>query len=489
MRVALITSGHESLGIESLSARLKQDGHEVRLYFDPKSFGGGIFLKIDILNMFFDLKRKIIDQVLLWQPDIIGFSCMTHNYRWGLMIAIEIKKRKNIPIIFGGMHSTMLPDEVIKQKCVDYVAIGEAEGSFSLLLDEISNRGDLANIPGIYSKRGNEIIKNPVFPLIRDLNSLPFADKDLFYEKMPILKKIAYSISASRGCLFSCSYCCNDYLKKIYKDCQFYRMRSVDNVISELKSAKQKYNIKSVIFYDEVFPSAIPWLKEFSLKYKHEINLPFVIYYHFKLCSRERLLLLKQAGCKGLGFGLQSTSERIRREILNRKENNEQVKHAVKLCKELDLTVNIDHILGLPTETEADLKYAVEFYRALKPNLIYSYWLTLYPQTSIIDIAIKNGIITEKERIIINNGESSNLHKGSFIKQKKMLLKYELLFDLIPLLPENAHKYISQNEWLLNILPKGYISHFILIFITMIKLKEKMSLTALRILFSKKYVP
>ncbi|MDD5594447.1 MAG: radical SAM protein, partial [Candidatus Margulisbacteria bacterium] len=346
MKIALVASGYESLGLESLSARLKAAGHEVRLFFDPKSFGGGIFLKIDFLNNFFDLKNKIIEQALLWQPDIIGFSCMTHNYHWSLDIAREIKKRKNIPIIFGGMQPTLLPEAVIAQKCVDYVAVGEAETSFSVLLERMSQGEDVTAVDGIYAKNGQGIVKNRLCPLIGDLDSLPFADKELFYDKMPMLKNVAYSIMASRGCLFACSYCCNDYLKRIYKDGHFYRMRSVDNVIAELKLAKQKHKIKSVVFYDEVFPSAIPWLQEFAAKYKQEVDLPFVIYYHFKLCTRERLLLLKQAGCKGLGFGLQSTSERIRREILNRQENNEQVRGVVALCQELGLTVNIDHIFG-----------------------------------------------------------------------------------------------------------------------------------------------
>lgn len=489
MKIALITSGHESLGLESLSAKLKQEGHEVRLYFDPKTFGGGIFLKIDFLSRIFDLKKKIIAQVLLWDPDIIGFSCMTHNYHWSLEIASEIKKNKNIPVVFGGMHPTLLPEEVISQRCVDYVAVGEAEMSFSLLLKKIQVGEGVTSVEGIYAKINGQIFKNPVYPLIANLDMLPFPDKELFYKKMPMLKNVAYSIMASRGCLFACSYCCNDYLKRLYSNYCVYRTRSVENVISELKLAKKKYNIKSVFFYDEVFPSAIPWLKEFAKRYKQEISLPFVIYYHFKLCTRDRLILLKQAGCKGVGFGLQSTSERIRHEILNRQENNEQVKKSVALCKELDLTVNIDHMFGLPTETEEELKYAVEFYRDLKPNLIYSYWLTYYPQTSIIDIAIKSGDIAASDRQIINQGKGAYLHQGSFIKHKEILLKYELLFDLIPLISKNAHKYISENNWLIEKLPKGYLSHFLLIFISMIKLKEKMSLTALKLLFSRKYVP
>ena len=154
MKMAFITSGQESLGVEALSAYLKRNNHQVRLFFDPQTFGGSIFLRVNFLKNFLDLKEKIVSQVIEWQPDLIGFSCMVHNYQWSLDIAREIKKREpNLPIIFGGIQPTSIADEVLGNDCVDFVAIGEAELSLTSLLENMENGIDRTDIKGIYFKK------------------------------------------------------------------------------------------------------------------------------------------------------------------------------------------------------------------------------------------------------------------------------------------------------------------------------------------------
>ncbi len=386
MKIAFITSGHENMGVEFLSAQLKREGHEVRLFFDPRIFGGGILLKIEFVNKMFDLRERIIAEVLRWGPDIVGFSCMTHNYMWCIDIARGIKKIKSIPVIFGGIHPTLLPQEVLSQECVDMVAVGEAEVSFIKLLSNMALGINNVDTKGIYFKRNGKIIANPIEPPSLDLDYFIFPDKDLFYEKIFSFAKMEYSIMASKGCPFSCFYCSNDYLKRLYKGYQFCRKRSVRHVVDELKQAKNKYGMRGVVFYDEIFPSEVSWLEEFSREYKKESNLPFTIFYHFGLCDEKRIELLKSAGCTMISFGLQSASERVRRDICNRAETNAQVIEIIRLCKKYKIQVWIDHIFGLPTETEEEVKKAVKFYCELSPDMIYSFWLVYFPKASIVDM-------------------------------------------------------------------------------------------------------
>ena len=492
MKIALIASGYENLGIEAISAYLKREGHNVKLFFDPQTFGGGIFLRIDLLKNILDLQDEIVTQVVLWNPDIIGFSCMTHNYQWSLKLASKIKERaKDIPIIFGGIQPTSIPNEVLANKCVDMVAVGEAELSLSSLLDNMGKGTFRTDIKGIYFKQDNRVISNPVQPLITDLDSLPFLDKDIFYEKIPAMKKVSYATMASKGCPFTCTYCCNDFLKNLYKGYKFCRKRSVNHVISELKEAKQKFNFTKVYFYDEVFPSELSWLDEFSGRYKQEIGVPFKLYYHFKLTDEKRIKLLKDAGCQLITFGLQSVSYRVRREICNRIYTNDVIESAVRICKKYDLDVIVDHIFGLPGETEPEQKEAVEFYSKLSPKIVYSYWLTYYPKTSIIDKAIEHNLLSIEDVEKINNGENSYYYKPTLVKNKKSLAKYQTLFDLIPLLPSKIHKLISENDSLINILPSGFFTHFFLLSVANLRLKHifSYSFENLRLIFARKYVP
>ena len=156
------------------------------------------------------------------------------------------------------------------------VAVGESEESFCELLDNFKNDKRSTNVRGIHFKQGSGIVANPVYPLMQDIDRLPLPDKQLFYDKLPGLKRISYSIMASRGCPYSCSYCCNDPPKKIYAGTPLRRERSVGSVIAELERAKERVRHKeSVLFYDEVFPSRMAWLGEFVRQYKEKINLPF----------------------------------------------------------------------------------------------------------------------------------------------------------------------------------------------------------------------
>jgi radical SAM superfamily enzyme YgiQ (UPF0313 family) len=490
MKVSFITSGQESLGVEALSAYLKRNNHQVRLFFDPQTFGGSIFLRVNFLKKIFDLKEKIISEVIQWEPDLIGFSCMVHNYQWSLEIAREIRKRApSLPIIFGGIQPTSMADEVLENDCVDMVAIGEAELSLTSLLENMENGSVRTDIKGIYFKKDGRIIKNPVHSLVKDLDSLPFKDKDIFFDKIPGFIKKSYSIMASKGCPFSCTYCCNEFLKNLYKGDKFCRKRSVDHVIRELKEAKQKYNFRMVHFYDEIFPSELSWLREFTKRYKQEIGVPFQVYYHAMMGTEERIKLMKEAGCWIVFFGLQSASDKVRRDVCNRFYTNEEIESFVKLCRKYDIQVSIDHILGFPDETPEHLKEAADFYRKISPDIIYSFWLTYYPKTKIIYKALESNLLTEEDMKKINSGEKSFFYAPAFVKNKKDLVRYQTLFDLIPLMSAKMHKRFSDNAILVKILPYGYFTHFFLVFLAGFKLKYNIFADTFKLLFSRKFVP
>lgn len=488
MKVALVSSGYENLGVEYLSAALKKDGHEVRFFFDPQTFGGGIFLRIDALNRRSRVGDRIVEQIATWRPDIVGFSCMTHNYRWSLGIARRVKRRLAAPVIFGGIHPTSIPATVLANDCVDMVAIGESEESFCRLLGDLPANMGRADIAGIHFKRGDRIVANPPAPLPARLDDLALPDKEMYFAKMPAFRRIDYSIMASRGCPYSCSYCCNDILKGLYESA-IRRTRSVESVIAELRHAKQRYGVPRVFFYDEVFPFNRRWLEEFAARYKSEIGLPFKIYFHFKLADDRRVGLLREAGCDYIIFGMQSASERIRADVCNRHYTNDEVRRAVAVCKAHGIQIEIDHILGLPFETDREYGEAVDFYRELRPDVIYSYWLTYYPGTSIVALARKAGLLPEDAEQRINEGAESFYHKGTFVADRRKLLVYELLFDLVPLLPRRLHARVSGWKRLLRVAPKGYLVHFTLLLLASLRLRRNLFANNLRLTFSRKHVP
>lgn len=117
MKIVFIYSGAENLGIEYISSFLKSKGHEVHLLFDPAVFSGDSFVNSKLFSKIQNIDAKIIAKAIELKPDIVGFSAYTGNYRWCLNIAQEIKKIANIPIVFGGVHTTAVPEKVLAKPC------------------------------------------------------------------------------------------------------------------------------------------------------------------------------------------------------------------------------------------------------------------------------------------------------------------------------------------------------------------------------------
>ncbi len=128
MKILFINYGRENLGIEYLSAMIKPLGYEVYLANDPGLFSqeDNVFYNQFLQNIF-DRKRHILRKVKEIRPDIIAFSVYTTTYKWASELAKEIKKEMNVIIIFGGIHVTLVPEEIIKNDFIDYLVLGEAE--------------------------------------------------------------------------------------------------------------------------------------------------------------------------------------------------------------------------------------------------------------------------------------------------------------------------------------------------------------------------
>ena len=144
-----------------------------------------------------------------------------------------LKENFDIPILIGGGHPTVLPEYVISDHNVDMICIGEGEGAIVELADRMEKNQDYSNILNLWIKTDKGIVKNTIRPLLQDLDSLPFPDRDLFYRYGCFAGNL-YFISG-RGCPFQCTYCCEHSFREIYKGRGKYnRLSSIYNIISEL---------------------------------------------------------------------------------------------------------------------------------------------------------------------------------------------------------------------------------------------------------------
>lgn len=394
---------NENIGIEYLSASLKKNNILVDLLFLPRPFNNVAIHFIP--NQHKTDIQKIYKKIEITKPDIICFSPFTSQYLWTIKQACLIKKKyPKLTILCGGVHINSVPTEVIKNKYIDAIIIGEAD----LQIVEFAKyyySPKLLKLPSVWIKRQGKLYKNPILPLVKNIDSLPFADKDIFYSQIPrSLRDTTYMIMGSRGCPFSCSYCSNNVYKKLYSGQNRLRFRSPENIITELQQAKDKYNFRMVEFFDDVLTINESRLKKLLSLYRRQINLPFTCYLHPQLVTQDIINLLKKSGCRWLKLGVQSANENYRKKYLQRYETNNDIIRASRWCNQYHLPFSLDHIFNLPGETEENLIEAVKLYNASRPTVINFGTLIYLPGTEIINHGLKFKNITVKDVKNINLG-------------------------------------------------------------------------------------
>ncbi len=449
MKVVFAHYGREHLGIQYLSSVLKNNGCSVELVCDTGLFSreDNVFYMNYLNKVFYN--QNVIKEIIETDPDLIAFSPYTTTYQWASHIAEEVKKYINVPIVFGGIHATLVPEDVIKNDFVDFVLIGESDYAILELVESLNKKNLLEKIKNLCFKKDRKIVRNEIRPPIENLDSLPFPDKELF--KKYIRFKDDYMIMTSRGCILNCTYCCESYLNKVYKG-HYYRRRSANNVIDELKIMKARYDFKEVMFFDSIFFTDGRWLQEFLPMYKQEISVPFRCTGHVTYFNSQIARIMKESGCYCIDFGVQTFNQNIRRNILHRFETNEQIKEAFNICDKFKLRYDVDLMIGIPGARIDDYLQTVNFMMSFKYlNRLKCYYLSYFPCTNIIEKAEKMGILNDKHIEHINAGKIGDWFHVNYNKDTKTSDVFTKIYKIYPLIP----KYIRRK-----IVEKNYYKYF-----------------------------
>ncbi len=433
MHVCFVTRLTEHLGIQLLSALCKEAGHQVSHVFDPGIESAGV-VPGNWLPSALNTDARTVQAILATGADIVGFNLEINTFSWSVLIAQQLKElRPDLPVIVGGVHATTVPAVVMGFDCFDFLCVGEGDDALVELLDALQGQGDVRSIANIWSRSEGGVVSNAPRPLRKDLDSLPFFDKSIHYDLVPEMSH-EYHTNASRGCVYSCSFCFYQPIQEVYGG-RFRNQRSPENVCQELEQALERWpSIRTVTFHDEVFTANRPWLAEFAELWPKRVGLPFSIITHPELVNENIAELLGKAGCVHCIMGTQTVNERIRKEVLARTESSEDIDRAVRSLRAQGIWVVVDHILGIPGETEADQDEALLFYAACKPNLVKVFFLTYLPGTDINEIGLESGDWTLEQLREAERGHlDSWLFKGvGDIPRWRAHYQLFTLFSVIP---------------------------------------------------------
>ena len=365
-RVLFVTNRltiYEHAGIMQLSAVDKAGGHETALGLAEDD----------------DLAAKI----RAWKPDVVGFSVLTGEQGYYLDICRRLKREVSFMAVFGGLHVTFCPEEFIHQDCVDAICIGEADEALPELLGKLGT-DDMYSVRNFWFRTPNGVVRNPLRPLLEDLDSIPWFDRDVIYDRSPFLRDHPIKrFNLERGCMYRCAYCYNYGFHQVYGKRPYVRTRSIDNLIAEMKHVRQRFPMTFIRFDDNLFSLDVKALEQFAERYQREIGLPFNCPLHPNMVTERRARLLRRAGCSSVLVGVECGVPRLRKAALNRHMSNQRIVDACHALRRVGIRVCTSNMLGLPGETLED---AFETLRLNQRCQVAYSWCTLfqpYPGTKL----------------------------------------------------------------------------------------------------------
>ena len=388
---------NESLGIMCLSSYLKANGHQVELSFT--SWG--------MESVFAELEAS--------RPDIIGFSVMTSQEFEYEKVTKQVKEKiKNIKIIWGGPHCTFMPDQVSTIDEVDVFAVGEGEETLLHVMNRIDQKRGFENIDGLwYRKENREWVKGCVGQL-EDLDKYPFPDRELYYSKSKLLRNFDFKrVMTGRGCPYKCNFCFEPAWNEMYQGKgKVIRRRSPEKAVAEIKDLITRYPTKTIHFSDDSFNlNRKTWVKEFLPLYKKEIGLPFTANIALGMVDEEFVSGMKDAGCFGLTFGLETGNEYIRTQVLQKDVTNAEVIMATDLFKKYKLKCVTFVMYGTPTETLDNAIETIEMCKRSGVDTARVSIMKMYKGTKLAEYALKNGFVEAEGKLTYKAKDPNDEHK------------------------------------------------------------------------------
>ncbi len=362
MRILLVfprfryPSGDPPLGVAYLASCVRQTDAQVEIF-------DATFVKHPLRV----LRQKLQET----HYDVIGITALTSMIAEVRDIAALVRQvSPETTVVVGGPHATILPEQTLALPGVDAVAIGEAERSWTKLIEADL---DFSRVPGFRYRSEGEVVDSGPTDFVANLDAIPYPAWDLlpmarYLRVWYQLDAVAYglrgtSIIASRGCPYDCAYC-QPTLRRIFG--RRIRFRGVDNILGELVELKERYGIAGVMWLDDTFGIDRAWLSELCRALiDWNSGLVWGCNLRADIVQRETLAMMQQAGLRVVHLGIESATQRILDDIYQKNITLAQAREAVHTAKDLGLRVRGYFMLGAPTETEQETRATLRLAKEL----------------------------------------------------------------------------------------------------------------------------
>lgn len=413
--------------------------------------------KAAILDLTFHTKRwkkHINKEIKSFKPDVIGISCNTMYMQYIKRIIKDIKEKYKLPVILGGYHASIKPEETIK--LCDAVCIGDGEFALTEYLNRLEKGKSLKGIKGIWFKHNEKIIKNKRGYFIQEIDKLPIPNWDLWKD----LDKYFYYLGmlyfiGTRGCPYNCSYCDAIGIKEAVEG-RYYRKRDPRQYAKEIAYQYQKYrkrNIRLAQLFDQIFTMDEEWITKFCDEYRKQgiaDRFKFSTFSRLDHLNEKKFRILKKGGCALLRVGIEAGDQNIRNSVYRKNITNEKIKEIFRLGKKHGIRFTAYYILGGPGETRKTINKSIKLAKEIDANRTAFFIYKPFTEEGVKQIKQYGGYIDEdrwKKADNITYGAVVHL-KNLSPKQIEALQRkaYFLTFGkrLLRMLQEQRLKYFFQ---------------------------------------------
>jgi anaerobic magnesium-protoporphyrin IX monomethyl ester cyclase len=403
MNIAFVNiSNHRSVsrGAGYIAGTLLREGFHVR-YYDLIYLNTG----------------QVAKKIIHGNFDILLISSMTIAFHNAIELIHIVKKHKNIPVMVGGVHATLVGEDLLKQYDeIDFLCIGEGE---SMIVDFLKNfkTQNYHLTKNLVYRKNSQIISNPLGPA-EDLSKLPAFPWNYFRKDSIFNEDDFIIVASSRGCPYNCSYCSNGRYLDLYGK-SYLRFRPVQQVIDEIKYLKNKYSPKGFFFGDEMLLSNNAHARSLLEAFKEQIDSPYGCMIRTEHINNDTVNLLKNSGCVYVGAGIECGNEEFRRKYLNRNMSNEQILHAFSLLRSAGIRTASFNIIGYPFDNDNELtEETVQFNKILSPGSVQFTIFYPFPGTALYERCISLDMIDQNKVKGLSDYYSDSILKGISLRQK-----------------------------------------------------------------------
>lgn len=427
-KVKVAVPERPSLTFATLAAPLIEAGHRVEI------------LDLDMVS---EPAKELEQRLDEFSPHYVGITCTTPLVYKVKHIASVVKKHDaNTIVVAGGPHPSSLPESTLADSDLDVVCIGE--GDFTMA--EIVSGADWSSIKGIWYKKDEEVIVNPIREYITDLDQLPFPFWKLFNLKKYKTPRLSCRrnpvgiMETSRGCVFGCTYCNKNIFGRTF------RVKSAQRVVDEMEYMLS-VGFKEIHVTDDGFTINLHRAKQIcGLIKERSLNFPWNLYNGIRVdrVDREFLKKARDAGCYGITFGIESGDQALLNNI-HKGTTLEQAREVFKWTREIGIQTLAFFMIGLPGETEETMQKTVDFAKELDPDYAKVSILLPLPSTPLYSDFEQQGYIKSKDWSLYNQHDPSEVYNHPNLSWEAIHHYYDLFYRRFYLRPRTVWKQLKKD--------------------------------------------